>query len=140
MHFGFIVKVLFLFDNLGMYRKFNPNPCGKSVGDCSVRAVSKALGIGWREAYCLNAAQGFNMCDVMSSNAVWGTVLKNHGFNQYPLLDRYPSTYTAEDFLNEHKKGVFVLGFSGHVATAIDGILYDSWDSSSETPVYVWTP
>lgn len=75
MHFGFIVKVLFLFDNLSMYRKFNPNPCGKSVGDCSVRAVSKALGIGWREAYCLNAAQGFNMCDVMSSNAVWGTVM-----------------------------------------------------------------
>ena len=26
-----------------MYIEYNPNPCGRRVGDCAVRAISKAL-------------------------------------------------------------------------------------------------
>lgn len=26
-----------------MYIEYNPNPCGRRVGDCAVRAVAKAL-------------------------------------------------------------------------------------------------
>ena len=33
------------------YVYFNENPAGRSVGDCAVRAVSKALGKTWEEAY-----------------------------------------------------------------------------------------
>ena len=31
-----------------------------------------------------------------------------------------------------------MLGFGNHVATVVDGILYDSWDSSNEIPQYFW--
>ena len=35
-----------------MYVHFNNNPLGRNtVGDCSVRAVSKALGVSWDEAH-----------------------------------------------------------------------------------------
>lgn len=46
--------------------------------------------------------------------------------------------YTAEDFCIDNPIGVFVLGFGGHVATVVDGNIFDSWDSSQEIPIYVW--
>lgn len=46
-----------------MYRYFNNNPAGRSVGDCAVRAVSKALGISWEDAYAQMATNGYKMAD-----------------------------------------------------------------------------
>ena len=73
-----------------------------------------------------------------SSDAVWGAVLRQHGFYRKAIPNRCPDCYTAEDFCRDHPEGVFVLGFGGHVATVVDGILYDSWNSSREIPVYMW--
>mgnify|MGYP001143329198 CR=1 FL=1 len=33
------------------YSHYNPNPAGKSVGDCPVRAIAKALDKSWEEVY-----------------------------------------------------------------------------------------
>lgn len=33
-----------------MWKEYNPNPTGRRVEDCSVRAVAKALGITWEDA------------------------------------------------------------------------------------------
>ena len=123
-----------------MWRYFNPNPAGRNVGDCSVRAVSAALGVSWEDAYSMIAANGFQMGDMPSSDSVWGSVLRQNGFYRYAIPNRCPDCYTAEDFAADHPKGVYVLGFGGHVATVIDGVLYDSWDSSNEIPIYFWTP
>lgn len=41
------------------WQKYNPNPAGRSVGDCAVRAIAKALGVDWEKAYTLIAANGF---------------------------------------------------------------------------------
>ncbi len=120
------------------WEKFNPNPVGRSVGDCAIRAVSKALDISWEKAYALIVANGFAMGDMPSSNSVWGAVLRENGFQRKSIEDECPDCYTAEDFINEHPKGIFVLGFGNHVATAINGVLYDSWDSSREIPQYYW--
>lgn len=121
-----------------MYEYFNPSPTGRRVGDCSVRAISKALGIDWEKAYILIAVAGFNMGDMPSSDSVWGAVLRQHKFYREAIPNSCPECYTAEDFCKDNPKGTFVLGFGGHVATVVDGVLYDSWDSSKEIPVYVW--
>lgn len=121
-----------------MWIYWNPNPCGRNVGDCSVRAVAKALGISWEEAYILIVSAGFQMCDVLSSNSVWGAVLRQHGFSRMSVPDTCPDCYTAEDFCRDHPVGTFVIGFGNHVATEVDGDLYDSWDSSMEIPQYFW--
>lgn len=117
---------------------YNPSPVGRSVGDCSVRAIAKALNTDWETAYVLMAANGFAMGDMPSSDAVWGSVLRQHGFYKRVIGDFCPECYTAEMFCQENPKGIYVLGFGGHVATVVDGRLYDSWDSSQEIPVYVW--
>jgi len=33
------------------YEYYNPNPMSRNVGDCSVRAISKALDTDWETAY-----------------------------------------------------------------------------------------
>lgn len=121
-----------------MWVKYNPNPAGRNVGDCAVRAVSKALGISWEKAFALIASAGYQMGNVMSANEVWGAVLRMNGFYRQGIPDSCPDCYTAEDFCRDYSHGTFVLGFGSHVATVIDGKLYDSWDSSQEVPQYCW--
>lgn len=121
-----------------MWIEYNINPLGKRVGDCSVRAIAKALNITWDEAYTLLALEGYGRADMPSSDTVWGSVLRKHGFERVIVPDTYLDTYTAEDFTNEFFKGTYVLGFGGHVATVIDGNLYDAWDSSHEIPQFYW--
>ena len=121
-----------------MWVKYNPNPTGRNVGDCAVRAISKALKIDWEDAYSLISANGYAMGDMPSSDSVWGSVLRQNGFYRKAIPNTCPECYTARDFANDNPHGTFVLGFGGHVATVYNGNLYDSWDSSNEIPVYVW--
>lgn len=121
-----------------MWIKYNPNPVGRSVGDCSIRAIAKALDVSWEQAYLMIAINGFAMGDMPSSNSVWGAVLRQNGFQRSSIDNTCPDCYTAEDFCKDHPSGTFVLGFGNHVATVVDGDLYDSWDSSREIPQYFW--
>lgn len=121
-----------------MWQKYNPNPTQRNVGDCSVRAVARALGEDWETAYLMLTAAGYQMGDMPSSDSVWGAVLRQNGFYRTAIPNNCPDCYTAEDFCRDHPKGIYVLGFGGHVATAVDGVLFDSWDSSQEIPAYVW--
>lgn len=65
-----------------MWTYYNPNPIAVRVGDCAVRAVAKAIGCGWEEAYLRLAVMGLQMGDMPSSNNVWGAVLRQHGFRR----------------------------------------------------------
>lgn len=121
-----------------MWIEFNPSPTGRRVGDCAVRAIAKALDVDWEKSYMMLAANGFGMGDMPSSDSVWGSVLRQHGFYRESIPNTCPDCYTVRDFCKDNPKGTFVLGFGGHVATVVDGDLYDSWDSSDEIPVYVW--
>ena len=121
-----------------MWKEYNPNPVGRRVGDCSIRALTKALDIPWEKAYALAIINGFAMGDMPSSDSVWGAVLRQHGFYRTSIPNTCPDCYTAEDFCKDHPKGTYVLGFGGHTATVKDGILYDSWDSSNEIPQFFW--
>lgn len=121
-----------------VYVRYNPNPTGRRVGDCAVRAIAKALNTDWETAYLLIAKAGYFMGDMPSSDSVWGSVLRRNGFYRDVIPNACPECYTAEDFCKDHPEGTFILGFGGHVATVVNGRLYDSWDSSKEVPVYYW--
>ena len=121
-----------------MWIKYNPNPYGRQVGDCAVRAIAKALDVDWNRAYDLITAKGRQMGDMPSSNSVWGAVLRQRGFSRHSIPNVCPDCYTADDFCRDHPHGIYVLGFGNHVATIEDGIIYDSWNSSREIPQYYW--
>lgn len=121
-----------------MWRQFNNNPVGRSVGDCAIRALSVALDITWEDAFALAAANGFAMGDLPSSNSVWGAVLRQNGFNRYNLPETCPACYTFGDFADDHPQGTFVLGTGTHVATVKDGVILDAWNSENEPVSFVW--
>jgi hypothetical protein len=121
-----------------MFIQYNPNPTGRNVGDCAIRSVAKALDTDWETAFAMVSANAFAMGDMPSSDSVWGATLRQHGFYREAISNTCPDCYTAQDFCRDNPEGVFVLGFGGHVATVVDGDLFDSWNSESEIPVYVW--
>lgn len=123
---------------MSRWRKYNPSPVGRNVGDCSVRAVAKALGTDWETAYAMIALNGYLMGDMPSSNAVWGAVLRQEGFSRSAIPNTCPDCYTLEDFAEDHPTGTYVVGTGNHVATVQDGLIWDSWDSSAEIPQYYW--
>lgn len=122
-----------------MWIKFNPNPVNARVGDCAVRAIAKALDITWEKAFVLIAKNGFQMGDIMASNNVWGSVLRQNGFYRHTLPTECPDCYTVRDFCFEHPKGLYVLGCANHVVTCEDGNYYDTWDSGDEVVIYYWS-
>lgn len=121
-----------------MYCEYNPNPNGKRVGDCVIRAIAKAMNISWDAAYASIALQGYLMKDIMSSNSVWGEYLRRHGYKRYVIPDTCPDCYTVREFCQDHPEGKYILATGSHVVVAEDGCYYDAWDSGDETPIYYW--
>lgn len=123
-----------------MWEYFNPNPVkAGGVGDCAVRAIAKALGITWEQAYVRLAMNGYLMGDIPNSDLVWGSVLRQEGFHREMIPNTCPDCYTIAQFLEENPSGLFVIKSQDHVATAENGILFDSWDSTMNVPIYYWT-
>lgn len=69
------------------YSYYNPNPAHKSVGDCTVRALSKALGQSWGETYAGLALEGYRLGDMPNADSVWGPYLRKRGFARHILPD-----------------------------------------------------
>ena len=116
----------------GMYIFYNPNPTGQFVGDCVIRAIAKATGQSWDDAYFHVAMQGYIEKNMPSANRVWGNYLKSIGFSKYTIN----ANHTINQFAQENAGGVFVLGTGAHVVTVVDGDYYDAWDSGNEIPIY----
>lgn len=121
-----------------MYSHFNPNPYGNKVGDCVVRAISKALNQSWYETYMGLCIQGVLMGDMPTSNAVWNAYLKNNGFIRNVISNDCPNCYTINDFCEEFPQGIYVIGTGTHAVCIVDGVIYDSWQSGDETPIYYY--
>lgn len=122
-----------------MWRMYEPNPVRTGAIDCAVRAVSKVLDMSWEKAYVLLAVNGFLMGNDPAADEVWGSVLRQHGFRRYMVPNTCPDCYSVDEFCEEHPYGIYVVKSENHVATIVDGVLYDSWPSQNKTVIYYWT-
>lgn len=121
-----------------MFVYYNPNPIHESVGDCTVRAISRVLKQDWYEAYLGIVIRGYMTCDMPSANRVWGEFLKTKGFNKKFIPSTCPDCYTIKDFCKDHPTGTYVLGTGDHVVAVINGDYFDTWDSGNEVPIYYY--
>lgn len=117
-----------------MYRFFNPNPCGRSVDDCAVRALAAAFDVPWEQAYDVLSDSAKQMCDMPGSVGSVSAILRQMGF----VCEAIGDYMTVGEFADTHPKGVYVLGLGGHIVTVIDGVILDSFDPSSEAIELVW--
>lgn len=118
------------------YIYYNPNPLNLSVGDCTIRAISKLIDKDWETTYLELLVQGYMMKDMPSANRVWSEFLLTQGFKKYLVPDTCPDCYTVKDFCYDNPIGSFLLATGEHVIAVIDGNYYDSWDSGNEIPIY----
>lgn len=118
-----------------MWEWYNPNPKGKQVDDCVIRAISAVTGSSWEQIFIDLSMQGLLMADMPSSNIVWSLYLKRIGFKRKTIED-CPMCYTVKDFCCEHPVGTFVVGTGTHAVAVIDGKYLDAWDSGEEQPTY----
>jgi len=119
-----------------MFIKYNANPVKNIVGDCVIRAISKAMNNDWETVYLEIAMLGLLMHDMPTSNNVWETYLWKNGFRRFNIPNMCPDCYTVRDFCSDNPEGTFVLGTGSHAIAIVDGDYYDTWDSGEETPIY----
>lgn len=121
-----------------MYKFYNPNPSGKFVDDCVIRAISKTENKDWDTIYLEICLHGFMKKNMPSTNKVWGSYLLTHGYRQGVIPNTCPDCYTIKDFCQDNPKGTFILATGEHVVAVIDGVYYDAGDSGYETVLYYW--
>lgn len=121
-----------------MYIQCNPNPLNKNVGDCVVRAIAIATGRSWGRVYDELCEEGRKMCDMPSSDNVWGSYLRRHGFRQFLMPETCPECITVRAFCDRYPEGTYIIGTGHHAVACIDGSYLDSWDSGYTTPAFFW--
>ena len=117
---------------------YNPNPSKKLVGYCVIRAITKVTGLEWEQVHFDLCLESFQMDDMPSSNAVWGTYLYKMGFRQYVIPDTCPNCYSVKRFCQDHPRGTYLIATGTHVIAVKNGNYYDTWDSGDEVPIYYW--
>lgn len=120
------------------YIHYNPNPLGKNVGDCVVRAISKLFSMTWEDAYIALCMQGYIDKSIMTDDNTWGNYLAAKGYTMHHLPNTCPRCYSVYQFAEDHPYGKYLVKTPGHVIAVVDGNYYDSGDSGGEVPIYYW--
>lgn len=121
-----------------MWIRCNPNPAGKEVPDCVIRAMAIALNKPWLYIYDELCMLGRFEYNVPNADAVWGKYLYKCGFEPFILPESCPECVTIRHFCDIYRKGVYIIGTGAHAVAVIDGNYYDSWDSGDEVPSFFW--
>ena len=111
------------------------------TADCTVRALAKARGMSYNEAwsalYDLQARHktcSFRIADFLRREpAALGAV----GYVPCKAVKGF-KRITSGDFARMYPKGKFILRMAHHVAAVVDGVLYDTWDSSRKCCYGAW--
>lgn len=122
-----------------MWIKANPNPAGKQVPDCVIRAICIALNKSWLEVsdelYFGYARREFSVtCD----DHIWGHYLYDYGFEPFLLPHSCPACITIRQFCGMYPRGTYIIGTGAHAVAVIDGDYYDTWDSGDQIPSFFW--
>ncbi len=117
---------------------YNANPERRSTIDCTVRAISKVLGLTWEEVYIDLCIRGLFRHDMPEVNSVWGGYLEESGYRKTLLPNVCPNCCTVVEFCYNHPVGSFLVNTDRHVVAIVDGNYYDTWDSGDQIVNYYW--
>lgn len=119
--------------NTYVYYQPNDKDLKDKVGDCQIRALSKALNLSWLEVFDIVMP----ICREMQTSSIFDCDLNKTkdamnqlGFDYQGISNKKGSKRpTVEQFSKEHKNGKYVLSVANHVVGCVDGKYYDTWDS-----------
>lgn len=119
------------------FEYFQPND--HVCGDCSIRAVSKALNCTWEESLTKLYNSAMVIKEAPGSRENINAVLKEHGFKWVATNPkRGEKRPTVSNFAKDNDEGTYVFNVSSHVVTAVNGKYYDIWDSGDKSLYGYW--
>lgn len=115
-----------------MYRFYNANTHDRFVNDCTIRAISLATGRDW----------GYTYSELSDEAQKRGMMMDNVDFIEDYLDERYERTChyskTVGEFIEEFPMGVFIISMPGHLTCVIDGVNYDTFDTTERKMWCCW--
>jgi hypothetical protein len=117
-----------------MYFQPNDHVCG----DCSIRAVSGALGITWHTALDKLVEKAHLLSEAPTSTECVGALLEENGFKWHPVdVSNGGKRPRVSDF-SKGKKGTYVLRVSSHLVCSVNGHYKDIWDCGEKCMYGYW--
>ena len=119
----------------GRYQYFQPNKkdIKDKFGDCTIRALCKALDIEWLDAFDLmipfcRREQIPNI--FFATLDIRKKIMSEIGFSYHGVSNkRGVKRPTVETFAKDHPEGTFILNVANHEVAVVDGKYYDTWNS-----------
>lgn len=121
------------------YKYYQPNKLDlkDKYGDCTVRALSKALDVTWIEAFdiMIPYCRKYQIPNIFfTSLNLEKQIMQDLGFIYYGISNKRGSHRpTIEEFAKSHKEGVYIANVANHEVAIVDGIYYDTWDSGHKS-------
>lgn len=117
--------------------QFNANPKDRNVGDCVIRALSKATGKSWEEVYDDLYVIGRKKKRMMNDPHTYKEFLKNNNFTIQPAeRDFNGKVLLVEEFADQiskfQKDRIFIIHTRKHLTVVINGDIYDTWNTSKQ--------
>lgn len=120
-----------------VYYQPNAKDIKDKFGDCTIRALSKALNCTWLEAFdrmipFCREAQVSNIfdCDIKTRKGI----MERLGFDYTGIsVSDGKERPTVAKFAEKHRSGTFILNVAHHEVACVDGKYYDTWDSGRKS-------
>lgn len=116
-----------------VYYQPNEKDLKDKYGDCTIRALTKALGITWLEAFdmMIPICREEQITNIFSGTvAVKKRAMAKLGFEYVGVSNqRGTKRPTVDSFAKDHPKGTYICNVANHEVTVKDGKYYDTWDS-----------
>ena len=128
-------KFIKLMNGNHRWRKYNPNPKSRNIGDCTLRSYCAAFNISWENAFDIasevakeNSSMIQYVADKVLTEKFGCTVDEKYNKKTVKNKDRI----TVNTFAMTHPYGTYILHIRQHQVTVKDGEYWDSWDSGDK--------
>ena len=115
------------------YYQPNKKDLKDQYGDCTIRALSKALGVTWLEAFdkMIPLCREYQVSNVFGApSSIERQIVERLGFTYHGISNKRGSKRpTVDSFAKDHPEGTFILNVANHEVACVDGKYYDTWDS-----------
>lgn len=115
------------------YYQPNKKDLKDQYGDCTIRALSKALGVTWLEAFdkMIPLCREYQVSNVFGApSSIERQIVERLGFTYHGISNKRGSKRpTVDSFAKDHPEGTFILNVANHEVACVNGKYYDTWDS-----------
>ena len=116
-----------------VYYQPNEKDVKDKYGDCTIRALTKALDCTWLEAFdmMMPICRREQITNVFNAEAnVRNRFLAELGFVYHGISNKKGTKRpTVDEFAKEHPHGRYICNVANHEVAVVDGKYYDTWDS-----------